>query len=323
MSGIAGGAGGAGSGSWFAACCRVRNLAALKLSSAVQGAVARRAARAASRLLELRQPQFASGPALACASNTRRHGRESRASGGLYQSRTDVHSETHFDQPRTQQSITQLKHHDEHAEQTLMLHGTAAQMRTSTRGPHGPTVLRPRCSNVCCRVKKVHMRKKVGKHPQRADETRVSRSEHRRESGRGRAFAGHFKLAYSRRDSHHSRAFWNSRSHGPGPLASRPRSEGNQGFCHIRKQRSGCGIMARWRPSGEHSAAMPSGEPLGLKGYCVVGEPSLSQYLHADPGRAEQQGGIKRGRPRSNASRGAHEHPSQANCVPGILFSTS
>lgn len=96
--------------------------------------------------------------------------------------------------------------------------------------------------------------------------------------------------AHPRRDSHHSRAFWNSRSQGPGPLASRPSSEGYHGFCHIRKQRSGCGIMARWRPSVEHSAAMPSGEPLGLKGYWVVGEPSLSQYLRGEPRAGRRNG---------------------------------
>ncbi len=96
--------------------------------------------------------------------------------------------------------------------------------------------------------------------------------------------------AHPRRDSHHSRAFWNSRSQGPGPLASRPSSEGYHGFCHIRKQRSGCGIIARWRPSVEHSAAMPSGDPLGLKGYWVVGEPSLSQYLQGEPRAGRRNG---------------------------------
>eukprot|EP00966_Prymnesium_polylepis_P038845 901766-Prymnesium_polylepis.1 len=40
--------------------------------------------------------------------------------------------------------------------------------------------------------------------------------------------------------------------------------------CHLRKQRSGCGIIARWRPSAEQRAAMPSGEPLGLCGYASV-----------------------------------------------------
>jgi hypothetical protein len=42
--------------------------------------------------------------------------------------------------------------------------------------------------------------------------------------------------------------------------------------------RSGCGIMARWRPSSEQRAAMPLGDPLGLKGYTSVGRPSASAY---------------------------------------------
>ena len=40
-------------------------------------------------------------------------------------------------------------------------------------------------------------------------------------------------------------------------------------------------MIARWRPFGEHRAAMPSGDPLGLKGYCSVSLPSGLQYLHA------------------------------------------
>lgn len=48
--------------------------------------------------------------------------------------------------------------------------------------------------------------------------------------------------------------------------------------------------MAKCRPSGEQSAAMPSGEPLGLKGYCVVGVPLLSQYLHGEGRRLENGG---------------------------------
>lgn len=40
----------------------------------------------------------------------------------------------------------------------------------------------------------------------------------------------------------------------------------HQGFCQARKQRSGWGMSARWRPSGDVSAAMPLGEPLGLEG---------------------------------------------------------
>lgn len=45
------------------------------------------------------------------------------------------------------------------------------------------------------------------------------------------------------------------------------------------KLRSGWGIIARWRPLGEQRAAMPEGEPLGLKGYCSVVVPLGSQYL--------------------------------------------
>ena len=41
--------------------------------------------------------------------------------------------------------------------------------------------------------------------------------------------------------------------------------------CHVRKQRSGCGMTARCRPSSEHRPAMPSGDPLGLNGYASVG----------------------------------------------------
>ena len=43
---------------------------------------------------------------------------------------------------------------------------------------------------------------------------------------------------------------------------------------------SGWGMSARCRPSGEHRAAMPPGEPFGLAGYACVGMPSTSQYLH-------------------------------------------
>lgn len=81
--------------------------------------------------------------------------------------------------------------------------------------------------------------------------------------------------------SAHTRAFWNSRSQGPGPSLARPSSWGRYGFCHARKQRSGCGMSARWRPSGEHSAAMPSALPLGLKGYASVACPAESVYLRS------------------------------------------
>ena len=65
--------------------------------------------------------------------------------------------------------------------------------------------------------------------------------------------------------SHHSRAFWNIRSHGD-TGSSRRHLGGIQFHCHFRKVRSGCGIIARWRPSGEHRPAMPAGDPLGLNG---------------------------------------------------------
>ena len=64
------------------------------------------------------------------------------------------------------------------------------------------------------------------------------------------------------------RAFWKSLSHGPAAMPSQP--GGAHGNCHGRKQRSGCGIIARWRPSSEQSAAMPCTEPLGLWGYASV-----------------------------------------------------
>lgn len=55
----------------------------------------------------------------------------------------------------------------------------------------------------------------------------------------------------------------------------------HQGFCQARKQRSGWGMSARWRPHGDVSAAMPSGEPFGLNGYASVDAPSASQYLRS------------------------------------------
>mmetsp|Transcript_51047 Transcript_51047/g.169095 ORF Transcript_51047/g.169095 Transcript_51047/m.169095 type:complete len:253 (-) Transcript_51047:1663-2421(-) len=75
-------------------------------------------------------------------------------------------------------------------------------------------------------------------------------------------------------DAQKAAAFWKRRSHGADAFASH--SGGAHGHCHLTKQRSGCGIMARWRPSGEQRAAMPSGEPLGLCGYsCVTSHASL------------------------------------------------
>ena len=38
-------------------------------------------------------------------------------------------------------------------------------------------------------------------------------------------------------------------------------------------------MSARCLPSGEHSPAMPSGDPLGLKGYCWVISWFALQYL--------------------------------------------
>lgn len=55
---------------------------------------------------------------------------------------------------------------------------------------------------------------------------------------------------------HQSNAFWNILSHGEVWTVSF-QIWGIHGHCHIWKQRSGCGIMARWRPSGEHRAAAP------------------------------------------------------------------
>ena len=79
----------------------------------------------------------------------------------------------------------------------------------------------------------------------------------------------------------HSEAFWNSFSQGPGPSRWSPVSAGNQGFCHMRKQRSGWGMIAKCRPFGEHSAAIPAGDPFGFWGYVSVGVPEASQYLRA------------------------------------------
>lgn len=49
------------------------------------------------------------------------------------------------------------------------------------------------------------------------------------------------------------------------------RPDTNARACHLRKQRSGCGMTARCLPSSEQSPAIPSGDPLGLKGYASVG----------------------------------------------------
>ena len=60
------------------------------------------------------------------------------------------------------------------------------------------------------------------------------------------------------------------RNHGDA-LRSCLHSAGIHGHCQVSVQRSGWGMIARWRPSGEQRAAIPSGEPLGFRGYCVVG----------------------------------------------------
>ena len=71
--------------------------------------------------------------------------------------------------------------------------------------------------------------------------------------------------------SHHARTFWNMRSHGP---AAKPFHDGGvHGCCHAVKQRSGWGIIARWRPSFEHSDVRPPAEPFGFNGYASVGVP--------------------------------------------------
>ena len=82
-------------------------------------------------------------------------------------------------------------------------------------------------------------------------------------------------------DSHHSRAFWNMRNHGDAFSAffpSRRQSVGTHGHAHAWCVRSGCGMIARWRPSGVHRAAMPRGDPFGLNGYASVGATSSSTY---------------------------------------------
>jgi hypothetical protein len=87
------------------------------------------------------------------------------------------------------------------------------------------------------------------------------------------------QVYYARADTRNSRTFWKRRSQGPGPSGAIPASAGAQGCCQPRKQRSGCGMMARCRPHGDVSAAMPAGEPLGLAGYASVAAPPASQYL--------------------------------------------
>mmetsp|Transcript_11691 Transcript_11691/g.50002 ORF Transcript_11691/g.50002 Transcript_11691/m.50002 type:complete len:236 (+) Transcript_11691:798-1505(+) len=98
-----------------------------------------------------------------------------------------------------------------------------------------------------------------------------SSSSPRERKKRGRFFSHCF--------SAQTRAFWNMRNHGPGPSADKPESAGNQGICHPKNARSGCGIIARCRPSFEHKPATPIGEPLGFRGYASVASPLESTYL--------------------------------------------
>ena len=45
------------------------------------------------------------------------------------------------------------------------------------------------------------------------------------------------------------------------------------GGCHFKKDLSGCGIIAKCLPEGEHTAAVPYLLPFGLYGYRSVGIP--------------------------------------------------
>jgi hypothetical protein len=65
--------------------------------------------------------------------------------------------------------------------------------------------------------------------------------------------------------SHHSRAFWNNVSQGDTSYSRFHRS-GIQPHSYGKAVRSGCGITARCRPSGEHIPAMARADPLGLNG---------------------------------------------------------
>ena len=51
---------------------------------------------------------------------------------------------------------------------------------------------------------------------------------------------------------------------------SSPQLSGCQELATVRNTRSGCGIMMVARPSALVTAVIPSGEPLGLAGYCAV-----------------------------------------------------
>ena len=83
-------------------------------------------------------------------------------------------------------------------------------------------------------------------------------------------------------------------SHGPAAMLSQP---GAPTELSRQETRSGCGIIARWRPSSEQSAAMPCTEPLGLWGYASV------IWLVAS--RSGSARGCARGRARGRARAGS------------------
>ena len=78
------------------------------------------------------------------------------------------------------------------------------------------------------------------------------------------SLAGYFMFKKDQLCSHHSLAFWNIFNQGEAGRFCQP--SGNQGHCQGRDTLSGCGIIARCRPSREQRAAVPKGEPLGLNG---------------------------------------------------------
>mmetsp|Transcript_33862 Transcript_33862/g.54431 ORF Transcript_33862/g.54431 Transcript_33862/m.54431 type:complete len:239 (-) Transcript_33862:2301-3017(-) len=96
---------------------------------------------------------------------------------------------------------------------------------------------------------------------------------------------GHQKLPPKFQDapfsSHQVRTFWKSLSHGDAFSREGPsvQASGVYGHCHGQAvRRSGWGMMAICRPSSLQRPTMPSGEPLGQKGYFSVGCPSSSTY---------------------------------------------
>ncbi len=81
---------------------------------------------------------------------------------------------------------------------------------------------------------------------------------------------------------HHLKAFLNKVSHGELILSSDFQFSGIHGHCQVSTHRSGWGIMAKCRPSWEHTAAIPWGLPFGLSGYTVVTSPLSSTYFSGD-----------------------------------------